>query len=298
MSTFVDADMNVAKRQEEAFLNNERVQFLLRRMTERANTDFRKMLNLTVSQHGSNWQTYWQHTLPKIRTWSTIAINAITEEFEREVRNAKILTEFAYLRYVCLGYGKDAYGRKNKLEVELITFGMLYHAFMVRLAKTRQMIDGTWFSKPEEMERISANALSDALHDLSEMRVHILPSGDVPVETPSTPTYKDFPEISKVSQVQSYVSKASSKAVPLEVDAMSTVTPTDSASQVNSLGIRHQKMSQIPEPEQQHKPTVAQPRIIAFGGNLVKPPPLKAEVIAEEEDDEETPEYKTVTTMS
>lgn len=260
----------------ESLLENERVKFLLRRMTERASIDFRKMLNLTVSTYGDKWHQFWQNTLPKIRTWSPSAINAITEEFEKEVHDARALTEYAYLRYVCLGYGKDAYGNKNKLEVEIITFGILYHAFMIRLARTPEMVRGSWFNKPDEMDRIGSNALCDALHDVSSSRVRILTEASPPKETTEMPAPKLARSYSMVS----------------------AVTPDDSASQVNSLGIRHQKASKassamtrsvIIDPDMDSKsamkrmeeedeetppepaPPRQEPRIIAFGSNIVKP---------------------------
>ena len=164
----------IGKRSRETLFDNERVRFFLRRLIERASTDFKKMLNLTVSTYGENWQAMWQETLPRIQTWPPAAISGIAEEFERDVRDAALLTEFTYLRYVCLGYGKDAYGKKNRLEVDVITFGMLYRCFLNRLARTAEMIRGTWFTKPEETERTCANALSDALHDVSETRVRVL----------------------------------------------------------------------------------------------------------------------------
>ena len=202
----------LAKRNRETLFDNERVRFFLRRLIERASTDFKKMLNMTVTTYGDNWQAMWQETLPKIQTWPAAAISGIAEEFERDVRDAALLTEFTYLRYVCLGYGKDAYGKKNRLEVDIITFAVLYRSFLNRLARTAEMIRGTWFTKPEEMDRTCANALSDALHDVSESRVRVIS----PLPLPAAANEPDEPDTRAKLKPKTRKGLAASKSIDAE----------------------------------------------------------------------------------
>jgi hypothetical protein len=223
--------MSHSVKKNELLFDNERVKFLLRRIVERAAKDFRKMLNMTVSKYGEHWNAVWLATLPKIRQWPTASIASIGDEFMRDVPNAKLLTELMYIRYVCLGYGKDAYGMKNKLEVEMVSFQTLYHAFLIRLSRTPEMMAATWFTKPEEMDRICANALLDALHDTAETRVRILkPEASAPAPAPTpTPIRITAPTL-----------------IPLP--AFTPVTSSDSASQVHSLGLQYQKLTQGARP--------------------------------------------------
>jgi hypothetical protein len=276
------------KTRQGTLFDNERVRFFLRRLTERSLTDFRKMLNVTVQQYGEHWQAMWQQTLPRIKSWPIAAIASISKEFERDVGDVTLLTELAFIRYVCLGYGKDAYGNKNKLEVDPVPFSVLYRAFLIRLAKTPEMIRGSWFNKSDEMDRTCANALSDALHDVCENRVRVLGPAPAVREAPVNPNRNhhddeaegawDVWPISKAPPLppRSRVDHALDDAADDDDDArtqfapkhrrnrlsvvsqqaFSTVTPNDSASQINSLGIRHQRLQRTAQHHQQS----------AFGG--------------------------------
>jgi hypothetical protein len=164
-----------------SILDFDEVQYLLRRLqsvTISMFSDFKKKtVEYARTQGDADCQPHWMETLPTIVSWNQTLIEALVEDLRDTVPDIDNLFAFAYLKYCFLNYGKDACGNTNVLKVLKVGTQELYHKFLVRLANSFEMTQAFTLQTLEDPARMAcacANALCDALHDVSTRKVEIV----------------------------------------------------------------------------------------------------------------------------
>lgn len=191
----------------------------------------------------------WRLSLPRIRLVNTYVQQMVAETFIKRVPEISKLAEYVYTKYCKLAYRQDALGNYNFLEITDVPFYELFQAFMARLSASMPVGTMAVFSSAETFEFVCRGTLLDALRDVSITagRVRVtqtltpdewvrwleqkMPALPVPVPAADIAGTKHVAAVSKVSKA-SKASKASARPLGLQ--------PSDSASQLHSIGVRHQ----------------------------------------------------------
>ena len=174
-------------------MENEKVQFLLRRFEEGATDVFSSMLKIT-RQHicaQGQFEQLWRTTLPSIQYWNTCVIGTLTHTLEARVPSIHEDFRFVFIRYCMKSYGTNEHGEVNCLQVKVPRVGRFYHRFLVRLANRPEITQFSALEKPKYMRDACESAFRDALRDVSTNRVHY--QGTIPPPTTTTTTTTTAP---------------------------------------------------------------------------------------------------------
>ena len=160
-------------------LKNSVVQFLLRRLVQKATDMFHHFRSVTekfVESRGDkslDVDTYWRLNLPSVALWNTLVQRTLAAEFLAEVDQVDDKAMVAYILFCRLNYGRDVHGNINVLRVVKPPFYEFFHAFLTRLASSPEMTRMAALVNPAHMDSACSKALCDALHDVSVSRVTI-----------------------------------------------------------------------------------------------------------------------------
>jgi hypothetical protein len=135
---------------------------------------------------GTNPWVLWQLAAPSLCTMPSVLFQPYLTPILDEVPTAQEFVDRVYKLFAQLCYGKDAYGRPNNLVIAPVTLEALFRLVIKHLCKQEEILNGYALKNPAVMERLTSNALQDALVDASITRVTATPASIAPAQPTTT----------------------------------------------------------------------------------------------------------------